>query len=228
MTPSKCMIATNQHTGTWVMINFVQDVIGCPVTLYDIHKKEGRESEFIHVHFAIWRWWKAHSQRPEPPSYVKSASDREMDSLIGERKTVITMRDPVLALITRHNRHPGWCHKYIIEGFLQMVRLAWHPNVFLFAVDAWNEERRFRALLHLAHEFFGKPETPIAPIEEFARDWDTPNATGDVSGLRAKYVAGDFQSVRHAMPDETALLLDHKNELVPFFKQNGYKDLLWF
>ena len=214
-------IASIQHTGTWFIIDFLRQhsQINKFIEFKDIVLLNGSVSEnkntLLHSHIAVSN---AGIHRNDRCKHIPPII---LNVFMNTFKTIISLRDPMLSLITRLNRHPELNHEYIINAFNYVATLK---NVFFIPIDT-GVETRYTSLKQLL-SYLGLPEENY--VKEYAEKWEAVNSTIDIYNLKEYYADGDFYNIFKKLPMECKLLIKSKNILKPFFKSWGYKNLLWF
>lgn len=158
-------------------------------------------------------------------------------------RVVIPTRDPLLALISRHARHPELDHSFIVRGFhrLAAARLdhpdhpgSLNPGIVFLPVDLLTTpEHRLAALVHVTHRLGwlkgGAPESEPARsyIEGWASSWPIRNTAGP-HPLKEMYDAGDVFGIRNNLPAAYDRLIEARPVVEPFLRKLGYEDLPWW
>jgi len=159
----------------------------------------------------------------------KFTSSEALDSLFAEYPPIIPVRDPLLALLTRRNRHPNLKHFYIVNGFVTLVELVLRRSIFILPVDILKGQsytNRYRALVKMT-EFVGLEPEPNLRL--YSAGWPKVNSVGAVAKeTNAAYLAQDANVLRGFIPEEWDYLKANEEKLKPFLKSLGYKKLLWW
>lgn len=213
-----------QHTGTWFACEYL---LRCGWT----HGKYPAD---------VWQWyqlangerrWPAfeNGRRPIVQSHLCARDDLEL----GERRKHITInlakhlaqcwdvivpvRDPLLAVITRHIRHPDLDHRYIVHAFARLELLD--SYVHWLPVDLAPSVRPPLAV-----------DVPTEASESFLKANQAPsyNVTPSNHPLKQAYLAGDFQTIATQCGPAVDLLLDKAEDIRPLLERLGYTDLLWW
>ena len=94
-------------------------------------------------------------------------------------KTVIPVRNPVAAILSREARHPQLRHFYIVDGFLALAtELSKHPNVMFLPIDMTDDVAvRRKLLLDILVHCEIDPAPHGAYLDEIATNWEPKNAT---------------------------------------------------
>jgi hypothetical protein len=231
-----------QHTGTWFAIDFLRghskvrneifqwkDVRVCqafPPLEPDIW-------DIMHVHLGTC--WHHTTDFAEYDSALDMKCQMPLlaDMFVKTFPTVMPVRDPLRAIITRQIRHPDKTHNYIVNGFIYMAQV-WErmeemgPVVFL-PVDLNITAPLYDKVTALSR-ILTMLDLPIEPyVEEYARKWEAPayNTTPDVA-LKNWCKAGEKEKVKEALPTEWAYLQAHESKIRPFLEHLGYKELMWY
>ena len=110
------------HTGTWFLLQFfidhpdIKEWFTIEKFLELDHFPE--HPYLVHCHMCL-----------EDPDLLKDFAERPSkylgrpltDAFLNTYPSIIMLRDPLLAIITRHNRHPEMDHSFIIHGFMEIV-----------------------------------------------------------------------------------------------------------
>lgn len=217
------VILTAQHTGTWFVIYFIEKALNEQVILFkDLLFQNKPETNILHCHIAPT------IEGIHPNDKLKHITPILLNSFVSAYKTIITVRDPVLSIITRQNRHPDFDHTYIIDAFGWMAELYFRklPHVFFLPVDLFNNFAPRLSLLKSLCKFIGA-DANSGFVREYATSWILKNSTRDISGFKAKYLFGDFDAIKHKFPKEINAL--STNLLIQKFMEDlGYRKLIWF
>ena len=215
--PDCVTVASVHHTGTWFTLNFLlghpqihevtemRDLInGAPVT------KHGA----IHYHLMGDR-------EVNSRGVVEEMDFVDVIDLIDKTQTIIPLRDPMKAIITRQERHPDLSHNFIVDGFTMLATL---DAVFL-PIDLPMSYGERHQLLCTALCDVGL--APHSYVNDYANKWKPSNTFGEYE-LKRLYREGDLNSVRSFFPEDYDYLLSRAAEIVPFLKLMGYEDLPWW
>lgn len=219
-------IPTVQHTGTWFVINFLSNYIPelkeASVIVHDNEMING--PAMLHTHFpALYH---------ETPLEAKSLPIDSICLLASLFKTVIPVRDPLLAILTREWRHPELRHFYIVDGFIQMAdRLLGNDNVMFLPVDLPLNVSQRHNLLNRIIEHCGIENTGNITLK-IAREWKHQNITPG-NRLKELYLKKDIKRLNYLLGPKVAevrYLQNHASKILPFMSSLGYtKDdlILW-
>jgi len=230
-------VLSAQHTGTWFAIDTIREYPEFGFS--ELNQLADRDWDrpkrprlLLHAHIGCTPdMADCFPTKPTSPGGLlldtKFVSEEDMELVVSKYRTIIPVRDPLLALITRHVRHANWSHRHIIHGFKMMAKYHDHKNVFFLPVDGrMNAQDRFRLLLRLM-EFTGiKAQTKLAG---WASRWQAPeyNVTPPHE-LKKRYASGDYHGIRRALKQHCDLLEGECEDLGPFLKALGYQDLMWW
>jgi len=224
-----------QHTGTWFVLEALKKLTKRRLLLIDKLPASRQTVEFIgscsdaiiHRHL--------HLDEPlvridvsKPPFGGELAyfnyNKQVYREVVATLPCVVTLRDPLLSTITRHNRHPGRNHEYIIEGFRFLAETSTdEKQPFYFRVDIEPSGRR--PLLAALSEYVN-----IDPDEETFNSimkWHFVNTTRDNSRLKFAYAQGNINAVQNALANECNLLRKYSPRILPFLHKIGYRNLPW-
>ena len=220
-------VPTPQHSGTWFLLELLQghsEVRNGVMELRDMIGPMRGEITLLHTHFGQGVTY-------HPNDAEKFITDKVLFELVGIHPTVITIRDPLLALITRQLRHPDLWHSYIITAFMTIVQeLVNKPNVFFLPVDLYKNKsyaqrlqllKRLFAFLKLGEEDY---------LKFWAAGWPRLNTVGYESAKETRrwYNNRDIDKISALFPEEYGVLKKREAILRPFLEKLGYRNLLWW
>lgn len=217
-------IGTVQHTGTWFAISTIEHMLNQQMIQSDYiysHPNRPREEQ---INFHSLREGLYHTHLPSGlvPYFM-------FDALANTHKTIITVRDPMLSLISRQNRYPeGSPHEDILDGFEYIASLD-SKNIFWFPIDLYDTvKERKQLLLNLAEFLEVEPDEKY--ITSTAKKWDLVNTNHDISLLKAKYTSGDVKEVLNFFTKRGSRFLATQTgkKIKDFLIRVGYRDLPWF
>lgn len=229
-------LPTLQHTGTWFMLNFLRShpevdgffemknyprlALNRPRGLMVFpDQAPGSKVTLMQEHLTL-------EERSNALTFTTS-------KLVMMRicPTVIPLRDPLLSIMTRLNRHPETDHMPHVRAWeaaaitFGQSDATWLPVKFA-PVDVARDLESRRVLLEgvLTALGLGYPEH----AGHFAQSWpaDT-NSSGDYA-LKQAYQAGDAAFIKRNMPVLWDGLKLREPILRPWLEAQGYKDLLWW
>jgi len=241
-----------QHTGTWFTINFLRNFITRNRELQFVLEKELgpdgtdirhehkydnplMEPTIIHTHFPIVRNLNMHVNWSEGEFFrrwyanlgtLRSLPLQTILLFCNFFKTVIPVRDPMAAILTREARHPQLRHFYIVDGFVAMAtEFAKHPNVKFLPVDAAITVEQKAALLRDTLTHIGiDPNNHLPLLHSLAHKWEPQNQT---PGNRFKwmYENKDLDGLRLVLGAkwaEVEYLRNMSSVILPFMASLGY------
>ncbi len=220
-------IASVQHTGVWFVINFlkqhskIEKFIEYTNLINEKEDAEDGKFTLLQSHIAI------DTHGIHKNDKIKHLKPVIINSLIKTYKTIIPVRDPLMSLITRHNRHPELNHEYIVMGFTYIAGLE---NVSFFPVDIkYNQENedtdRFN-LLNALLAYLGLPTENY--VKKYAEDWEPVNTTEDYNYLKDSYKDKNWYAIMKKIPLEFKALSNSKPIIKPFLDKLGYGELAWY
>lgn len=225
-------IASVQHTGTWFTIKTVSRLLNYPISTGTIFTLPSSESEDFVQYIKDWQTPLYHLHFGLPDECDM------MDSILPHYKVIIPIRDPLLSLISRENRHPELApHEFIIDGFLYLAQLhKMNPkNIFLFPVDLYKTRDDRKKLLLKLSDFLGIRNTERrARIINFTLShWDKPvnPSPDDYSGLKKLYQNDETRLVFNFLLNNRYgdnRISDKMILIREFLKSLGYDQLPWF
>lgn len=214
------LLTSVQHTGTWWAIATLRnnpkiggfahvhnlDALTSGTMSSNPHNESvrGPGTLLLHDHWGStdpnWTW----------------ATVDEWDVTPSSRRTLAPMRDPLQAMLTRHNRHPEkYPHMDHLRAFLGISQ----QDFTFFRVSPFSYPA-----FGLAMQRVGLYDPVwISQIDTAAR----PNTSGTYT-LKKAYLDGDFRTIRRQVPEIVHNLMDHEDILRPFLEELGYEDLMWW
>ncbi len=215
------IVCSVQHTGSWFAIDFLRkhsNVTGKPVLCKQIRDEghfpvlAGLRKTVVHFHINL----KEGAEFTYPET---------LTNLVNHHGAIVPIRDPLRAIITRNARHPDLNHNYIVDGFLWLARAYKEmPDKFCFIpinlpID---RQRTMREVL----EFADLPYEPY--VQKYAKQWRAPpyNVSRNTPAKTA-YLLGNDWTVSNLLPEPWAYLHEHADEIAPFLRGLGYRDLMW-
>lgn len=215
-------LPTIQHTGTWFCIELLRQhsTISSCTELKDL--RFGNDITIIHTHFGDGETWHPKDAGKFIPSYV-------LRELIDVYPSIIPVRDPLAALLTRQVRCPDLQHSYIIEGFVTLAELKEKHDLFLLPVD-FNGDKSFEERFGVLRKLFAFLKLSEEPYIKFwAASWPVKNSVRNINvELYDSYRNGDIEKIIEVIPEEYAYLKGKETILKPFLEELGYKNLLWW
>jgi len=241
-----------QHTGTWFVLGFLKHFIPNVKELTFI-LEEGIEQEKLDVfhkhayahpldqptvamiHLPIVRYLNFDVNYPQTHferrwygnmGTMRSVSIQTILTLCNFFKTVIPVRDPMAAILSRETRHPQFRHFYIVDGFAALAtEFAKHPNVKFFPVDMTDDvDIRRKLLVDVLTHCEIDPAPHGSFLDEFAEKWEPKNATPG-NKYAELYRAGDMEQIRLLLGPKWAEIEYLKNMaaiIMPFLGGLGY------
>jgi len=211
LTPLKnTFLGTVEHTGTFFLIDVLKQLSNTEVTLTkNLNSRGYHLFPAIHTHLLNG-----------------GLSLKDQTGLIKQRKTIFTVRDPILSFITRLNKHNKLTdYTHIIDGFKYMADFSILPNVFYFPVDLPVTVEEKITLLTKLESFLDIEHNPSI-INKMANEWIVHNSTKDFKHLKEIYKKGYLDEIYALMPDAFDKLY-RSPKIINFLKKVGY-DLIWF
>ncbi len=235
-------ICSVQHTGTWFVIEFLKRHSRIREVLFqwrDVRicnafpKLEPNIWDMVHTHCGTCWHHQTDMSEYDDTLDMKCMMPMMADMWIKTMPTVMPVRDPLRAIITRQIRHPEKTHNYIVNGFIYMAqvweRMDEMSPVNFLTVDLHIERslsERIKALNSVLHTV-GLDEEPY--VTEYAKKWEAPkfNITPDVP-LKNWCKAGEMEKVKAELPIEWEYLQSKEQHIRPFLESLGYESLIWY
>lgn len=192
-------VPSAQHTGVWFVLELLQghsEVRNGVMELRNMVGPQRGQITLIHTHFG-------QGVTPHPNDAEKFIRDKVLNELIGIYPSVIPVRDPLLALITRQLRHPDLWHVYIINAFATMAReLAGCPTVFFLPVDLY-KSKAYEPRLSILQKLFAFLKLEEEDYIRFwAAGWPRFNTVGYEAAKETRrwYKHGDLDEIIKLFP----------------------------
>ncbi len=202
------VVPSVNHTGTWFVLGFLSEhpAFGGAVQIQDVLARSAlSEGEVVHFHVGgVPTLWGAY------------------DVLLGTGRMVIPLRDPMACLCTRQARHPFLDHSYIVNGFVHIAQN--HAGATCMPVDVEAPYRK--AVLERVLHALGV--TDQGYVDFWASWWKPRNSIGFDTHEKVLYKEGAWDKLRARMNPEVDRLLEARPILVPFLREQGYKELSWW
>lgn len=156
--------------------------------------------------------------------------------------TFLSLRDPLLTLITSQARNKGLIEEQTGVDYGQRLIEKWAMTVETFnqfgepdlviPIDlVAGQSVAYKANV-LAHLLIFCGVTPYdLVVNQYANKWPVVRSLdrGGAPGLKDAYARGDVAKIKAGLtPAGWAALQTHKNVLQPFLEKHGYKNLLWW
>lgn len=241
-----------QHTGTWFTIDFLRNFFpnvkelpfilepaikpGMADVAYQPTYSESLEQRtVIHTHLPIVRYLNMGTNWPTSRFYkrwyanlgtLRSSSIEEVLTLCNFFKTVIPIRDPLAAILTREARHPQLNHFFIVDGFVVLAtEFVKHPNVMFLPIDLVDTtEERIELLIKVANHVGVDNEVNKDVIIAYAERWKPANPTPN-NRFRQLYKTGNISEIRKLLGSkwaEVTYLQNMASVILPFLANLGY------
>lgn len=227
MNKKTIFVTSVQHTGTWFVLRFLENFIPNIHHTFKMIREPTvvKEDAIVHCHFPV-------------ANISGWGTGMELGGILtflSIFKTVIPVRDPFAALLTRESRHPEERHFDIIKGFIKMVelRVMEYPNVKFLPIDLYKtvEER-----LALLNEIVDHCEIDVTEHQDLllkiATEWKKEGYTPQ-NRFVEMYKEGDMEQIMFLLGPKQAEVeyLKNQHEIIftQFLEKLGYKrkDLLW-
>lgn len=224
-------IPTVPHTGTWFVINFLSNFVVNFAEASQILKDNVQVTEptLIHTHTPIYNpapiQFAPNFPHDVPvPKDSKSLSIDCICLMASIFKTVIPVRDPLAAILTREARHPEFRHFFIVDGFLELAtRLHGMPNVKFLPIDLPMDKFQRWGLLKSVVEHCEIDADPKT-VENIAEAWKPQNITPG-NRLKKLYADKEKAELERLLGPKMAEVEYLKNKaaiLHPFLVDLGY------
>ena len=240
---------TIQHTGTWFVLRFLEK-LGYQIVLPQkaLHSDWVLEREVpvvLHAHIVPFYYkptpffkgtFVSYGRDPLEQFVVRkdqlSVSDIKL--LCHLYKTIIPIRDPLAAILTREVRGPEIRHFFIVDAYREMIQgLSMCPNVKFFPIDLDYTFKERKSLLEKTVQHCSlEVEQYIHVINDTAKSWQKENPTPE-NRFHEPYEAGDIDTIRQWLGPkwaEVQYLKNMRSIIYPFLSRLGYgkkKKLIW-
>ena len=242
-----------QHTGTWFTINFLKNFFPRSKELTFLLENDDMKTEdanylyrpeylqpldrptVVHVHLPIIRnpehdmdifgTWFNHT-------WIQNLSTRRslpvqvLLLFCNFFKTVIPVRDPMAAILSREARNPQFRHFCIVDGYVALAtEFAKHPNVKFLPIDmAESVEKKAELLWNVVSHVGLQPSEHTDLIREVAVSWKPENITPG-NRFKQMYYENDLHGLRHTLGQkwaEVEYLRNMSSIILPFMADLGY------
>lgn len=243
-----------QHTGTWFTINFLKNFIPRSKEVAFLLENDNMKPEdadylykpeyiqpldrptVIHTHLPIIRnpehdmdifgTWFNHTWIMNLAT-KRSLPVQTLLLLCNFFKTVIPVRDPMAAILSREARHPQFRHFCIVDGFMALAtEFSKHPNVKFLPIDmAETVEGRAEVLWNVLSHCNIDPGGHVDLIRDIATAWSPENVTPG-NRFKQMYEDGDLYGLRHVLGPkwaEVEYLRNMSSIILPFMASLGYQ-----
>lgn len=211
---------TIQHTGTWFLLRFLEHYIPNIVETWKLlqDNQPVQRPAILHTHFPVVDSFSLPNKKSLPLDTIST--------LANLFPTVIPIRDPLRALLTRECRHPEYRHFYIVDGFVNAARMfSGHPNVVFLPIDLPLSADVRRNLLASALAHCGL--IPDDTLGDVAEQWPVHNPT-PCNRFQELYDNGDWDTLQVLLGAKNAELDYLRNKaavIKPFLASLGYTRL---
>jgi len=246
-----------QHTGTWFVINFLLNFFEqekeLTLLLEDRKKYDAEHINYqykydcpldkktiAHIHLPIvqqdsgldlmdeqfYNGWKSNLET------MRSLPISTILLFCNFFKTVIPVRDPLAAILTREVRHPQFRHFYIIDNFVALAtEFVQHPNIMFLPIDLnYSFEQRKDLLLKvLNHCEIDNFDESI--VNKYAEEWIPQNITPN-NKFKEMYENKDIDGIMNLLGQKQAsvkYLQNMASIIFPFMTSFGYtrENFIW-
>jgi hypothetical protein len=204
-------VPTVSHSGTWFLLKFLLSHDDVPM-MYEMRNYPGGlvpNNTLIHVHFYF-------DQQAE-----KCWESRRIIEVSKKVRTVSSVRDPLLSVITRKERNPEWNGLDIIDSFTRLKEL----DARFLCVDLPVGREKREVMLTGILDHLGLQHQPQVP--GWALGWPVFNTRHSYE-LKTMYHNKDASGLKSKIPLEWDYILSKRDEIVPFMKSLGYEYLWWW
>lgn len=234
-----------QHTGTWFTVQFLMNFIPNEREVFHIleaeqtKKGENLDNQQIttptvmHSHFPIIRNFESmhvdmdHRTRQQLHIKNRCLPLTNILTFANIFKTVIPIRDPLAAILTREARHPHLRHFFIIDGFIEIAQnFSRHPNVKFLPIDLYKTiGERVRLLSDiLEHCCIKRTSDNMAIVNRFAMEWKIQNPTPN-NRFSKLYKDKNIDKINYLLGSKVAeieYLKTRASIILPFMASLGY------
>lgn len=207
-------VITPQHTGTWFFLRFLDS----------LQQTKGifTRSKLIEA-FELKEWIIT------PKSIIHAHIAHVVDSfvLIANTAPLISMRDPLAAIISKLKRYPEFEEETnMIDVFVSMAKIL--PKLDapfkISCIDLIKPENRLESLLGIL-EWFSLEDEP-KKLKNWAEKW--PKYPCWDYELKTKYFEGDIDFLKRFIPKAWEQITKEEEVLRPWLEDLGYSNLLWW
>lgn len=213
-------VPTIQHTGTWFTLRFLEHYIPNICEVWKVLKENRpvQSPAILHTHFPVVDSFSLPNKKSLPLDSIYT--------LANLYQTIIPVRDPFAAILTRECRHPEYRHFYIVDGFVNMIeRFGEHPNVYFLPIDLYTDKLCRMEVLKSVLKHCSIDIDDF--VNETAENWPVHNPT---PGHRFKQLYQDkkWSEIQLLLGPKNAEIEYLKNKasiIKPFMKKIGYTEL---
>ncbi len=204
------LVLSIQHTGAWFVLDFLTNGGGGGgvTELAGAMEATGLQHRTaLHAHTGLNMMVTKVEALP-----VLSATGR----------AIVPVRDPMLAMLSRHARHPLLAHDHLVGSFVGLAEAD--LDVTYIRVDCPESDRR--ASLDAVVEAVGW-DLGEQHMTTWAGDWPIVNGSETIPA-KEWYRARQWDKLWPVLGPEITALLAARPVLVPFLKSLGYEELPWW
>ena len=245
-------VPTIQHTGTWFVLEFLKPFIPNIrelTFLLETDIKPGRadinhehiynfpltDPTLVQIHFPIVRYLNFDVNFPQTHferswysnmGIMRSVSVQTILLMCNFFKTIIPVRNPVAAILSREARHPEFRHFFITDGFIALAtEFAKHPNVMFLPIDGDPSLQARRQLLVNALVHVGiDPSLHEDYLTDYALRWEAKNQTPG-NRFKEAYEKEDWDTLKIMLGPKWAEIeyfINMASIILPFMASVGY------
>jgi hypothetical protein len=231
------LLLTPQHAGTYFWEDFLSkhpDVSLCA-------RLERPETNIKYIN-RVRRDFRTASDKGKTVTFHSHIFDSgHLMMLMAFFPTFLSLRDPLLCLITLQARHPNLIEEQtgvdygqrLIEKYavlVETINQLGEPDLVIpiDLVSHQNQSQKASQLNRLL-ELCDISGHPI--VSQYAAKWPIVRSIdrGGAPGLKEAYAKGDRATIQAGLPTASwGALQTHKNVLQPYLEKHGYKNLLWW
>ena len=157
---------------------------------------------------------------------------KAQQALILALPCVIPLRDPLLSLVTRHQRQPHQNHLSLVYEWVALIEYLNNieavKNPVFLPLDVMGNQKPQKRNDRLSEAFAVAGVAPNGYVEQWASQWPKGyNSRGEYE-LKKRYMEKDVGYIRRTLPDEFTELKRWEHLLRPFFDKQGYPSLMWY
>ncbi len=222
---------TIPHTGTWFLVDFLKEMVEVEnfIQLQALRKNEtflrdpvSGQAGLVHgvVNLLQGHFTPQHAQL--------------IMAFAAQCPTIIPLRDPLAALVTRQHRHPELSHVHIVNGFVELAsKIDLHRDSFNPLYVPWDmfhaTDDRVMALTDIVEHAGLSYDKNAETIGDWAASWPIAehNSQG-VYPLKRAYKDGDWPALRAELAPEIQVLQQAEHIIRPMLERVGYRNLLWW
>lgn len=223
------LVPTVQSTGTWFMLDLLRYNTACAgVVMAPMQEKAeewSKENVVVHCHMGLNSLL---GQRDAAAFW----SFEDIVYWLARNRTIVPLRDPLLALLTAHQRgrteeERGILKARVLNGFAVLGGLWKQYNIHTLPVDLCAGMTELERYEHLrdAMRFLGWPLQPYLAMTSML--WPVINTTGKFTN-KTLYGTRQIERIQNTLSQDFEALQRTEDAVRPMLESAGYENLMWW